>query len=86
MILRTNVGKTVDMFCRPFQAAGTQSEAAYGQRMMGEGPSYQDWQKGQVQFRECGEEMASVKRAGHRKTQHGKAVEDKWSWTTSDTW
>ena len=28
--LRTNVGKTVGMVCRPCQAAGTQLEAAYG--------------------------------------------------------
>ena len=28
--LETNVGKTVGMVCRPFQAAVTQSEAAYG--------------------------------------------------------
>ena len=40
--LRTNVGKTVGMVCRPFQAAGTQLEAAYGIRMMGEGPSYRE--------------------------------------------
>ena len=33
--LKTNAGKKVGMFCRPFQAAGTQSEAAYKQRMMG---------------------------------------------------
>ena len=30
VVLQTNSGKTVGMFCRPCQAAGTQSEAAYG--------------------------------------------------------
>ena len=43
--LWTNVRKTVGMVCRPCQAAGTQSEAAYGQRMMGEGPSYRHYKK-----------------------------------------
>ena len=38
--LRTNVRKTVGMVCRPYQAAGTQSEAAYERRMTGVGPSY----------------------------------------------
>ena len=37
--LRTNLRKTVGMVCRPCQAAGTQSEVAYGRRMMGEVPS-----------------------------------------------
>ena len=36
--LQENVGKTVSMVCRPCQAAGTQSEAAYGRKMTGEGP------------------------------------------------
>ena len=40
--LRTNVRKTVGMVCHPFQATGTQSEAAYGQQMTGEGASYQE--------------------------------------------
>ena len=38
--LRTNVGKTVNMFCRPCQAAGNQLEEAYGIRVTGEGPTY----------------------------------------------
>ena len=38
--LRTNVGNTVVMVFRPCQALGTQSKAAYGQRITGEGPSY----------------------------------------------
>ena len=43
--LQNNVGKTVSMVFGPCQAEGTQSEAAYGQRMTGEGPSYQERQK-----------------------------------------
>ena len=43
--LWNNVGKTVSTVCRPCQAAGTQSEAAYGRRMTGEGPKYQEHQK-----------------------------------------
>ena len=38
--MRTDVRKTFSMVCRPCQEVGTQLEAAYGQRMMGEGPSY----------------------------------------------
>ena len=38
--LRTNVGKTVGMICRPCQLAGNQSEAAYGIRITGEVPIY----------------------------------------------
>ena len=33
--LRTNVGNTVSMVCRPCQAAGTQSVAAYRRKMTG---------------------------------------------------
>ena len=38
--LRNNVGSTVGMVCRPCQAAGTQSEAAYRRRMTGEGTTF----------------------------------------------
>ena len=38
--LKTNVGKTFRMFCRPCQAEGMQSKAAYGRRMTVAGPSY----------------------------------------------
>ena len=43
--LRTNVRTTVGMVCLPYQAAGTQSEAAYGRQMTGEGPTYRERQK-----------------------------------------
>ena len=33
--LRTNVGNTVSIVCRPCSAAGNQSEAAYGRKMTG---------------------------------------------------
>ena len=45
VVLQTNAGKTFSMVCRPFQAVGTQSEAAYGRRMKGEGPTYRERQK-----------------------------------------
>ena len=38
--LRTNFGKTVGMVCRPCQAVGNQSEAAYGRRIAGDVPTY----------------------------------------------
>ena len=40
--LRTNVGETVDMICRPFQVAVNQSEAAYRRRITGKGISYRE--------------------------------------------
>ena len=59
MGLRTNVRKTVGMVCRSFQAAGNQLEASYVRRITGEVPTYREIQKGRVQCRECGEEMAA---------------------------
>ena len=53
VVLRTNSGKTVSMVYRPCQAAGTQLEVAYGRRVIGEGTSYRERQKGQVKCREC---------------------------------
>ena len=66
--LRTNLGKTVSMVCRLCEAAGTQSEAAYRKKMAGEGPTYWERQRGQVECRECGEEMAAGLLASHRMT------------------
>ena len=37
--LRTNTRKTVGMVCRPCQAAGNQSEAAYGIQITGRAPT-----------------------------------------------
>ena len=47
--LLTNARNTFGMVCCPCQAAGNQSEVAYGRWMTGEGPSYQERQKGRVQ-------------------------------------
>ena len=66
--LRTNVRKTVSMVCRPCQAAGTQLEEAYGRRMTGEGPTYQERQKGRVQCGDCGKYMAEGSLASHKVT------------------
>ena len=83
--LRTNVGKTVSMVCRPCQVAGTQSGAAYGRKMTGEGPTYRERQKERVQCGECGKEMAAGSLASQRMTQHGQATDQRWSWEASDT-
>ena len=40
--LWTNVGNTVGMVCRLFQAVGNQSESAYGRWITGEGPTYRE--------------------------------------------
>ena len=81
--LRTHVSKIIDMVCCPCQAAGTQSEAAYRRWIMGEGPTYQERQKGQVQCRKYGEDMTAGSLAGHMITQNGRAEEDIWIWKTS---
>ena len=46
--LNTNVGKTVRMVYRPCQASVMYSETAYGRRMTGSGPSYQERQQVRV--------------------------------------
>ena len=53
--ISTNVVKTVGMIYRMCQAAGTQSEAAYKQRLMGAVFSYQERQGVQLQCSEYGE-------------------------------
>ena len=79
--LCTNVGKTVSMTCRPYPAAGNQSEVAYGRKMTGEGPTYCERQKERVECGECGKGMATGSLEVHRTMQNGKEKEDKWSWT-----
>ena len=76
--LRTNVRKMVSMVCRPCQAAETQSEAAYGRKMTGEGPTYRERQKERVECGEFGKEMAAGLLASHQMTQYGQAKEERW--------
>ena len=59
VVLRKNAGNTVGMVCHPCQAEGNLSEAAYGRRVTGEGPTYRECLKGQVSCRECGDLMAT---------------------------
>ena len=83
--LRTNVGNTVSMVCRPCQAAGSQLEAAYGRRMPGEGPTYRERQKGRFQYSDYGKDMGAESLASHRVTQYGRAAEERWSWESLAT-
>ena len=83
--LRTNVGKTVSMTCRPCPAAGNQSEVAYGRKMTGEGPTYCEIQKERVKCGDCSKGMAAGSLESHRMIQHEKAKNDKWSWTDAAT-
>ena len=83
MGLKNNVGKTVGMVCRPFQAAVTHSEAAYRRRMTGAGPSYWDMQRGRVQCTDYGEEMLLGLLAGHMRTQHGEEAGGRRHWETT---
>ena len=80
--LLTNSGNTVGMVCLPCQAARTQSEVAYEQRMTGEGPSYRERQKRQVQCKECVKEMALGLMAGRIRMKHGQAAEERWIWSS----
>ena len=78
--LCTNVGKMVSMTCRPCSEAGNQSEEAYGRKMMGKVPMYQERQNELFECGDCGKEMVAGLLASHRMTQYGKAKVDKWSW------
>ena len=82
VVLRTNARKTVGTVCRHFQAAGNQSEAAYGRRITGEGPTYREPQKGRVCCRECGEEMEAGSLVSHLMTHNGRMTEARRSWRT----
>ena len=72
--LRKNLRKTVRMVYLPCQAAGNLSEAAYGRRVTGEGPTYRERLKGQVLCRECGELLAAGYLTSHLMTQHGRVA------------
>ena len=71
--IHTNVGKTVSMTCRPYPAAGNQSEVAYGRKTTGEGPTYCKRQKERVKCGDCGKGMAAGSLEAHLVVQHGKA-------------
>ena len=81
MGLRTNVGKTVSMVFRPFQAgAGNRTEEAYGRRITGEGRSYSERQREQVKCLECGEILAVGSMLSHLMTRHGKTAGRRSLW------
>ena len=73
--MRTNVDKTVSMVCHPCQGAGNLSEAAYGRRVTGEGPTYRERLKGRVSCRECGYLMVVGSLEIHLMTKHGRVAE-----------
>ena len=83
--LRTNVGKTVSMTCRPCPAAGNQLEVAYGRKMTREGPTYREKLKERVECGDCGKEMAAGSLEAHQMLQHGNSKEEKWRWTDAAT-
>ena len=85
LVLRTNVGKTVSMVCRPCQAVGNQSYTVYGRRITGEGPTYRERQKGRVHCKGRGEETEALSVVGNKMTQHGQAADARCSWKTSAT-
>ena len=75
MGLNTNTGKTVSMTCRPCTSAVNQSEEAYVRKMMGEGFTFRERKREQVECRDCGKEVAAGSLDSHRMYQHGKARE-----------
>ena len=64
--LMTNVGKTVEMLCRPCCAVRTHLDAAYEQLMMGEGITYRYLQRLRVKCPECGADLTAGLLASHR--------------------
>ena len=83
--LKTNVGKTVSVTCRPCPEARNQSEEAYGRLMTGEGLTYLEQKRERVECRYCGKEMAAGSLDTHRMSQHGKTKERRWTWTNAAT-
>ena len=70
--LKTNVGKTVSMTCRPCPAARNQSEEVYGRLMTGEKLTYLERKRERVECRDCRKDMAAGSLNTHCMSQHGK--------------
>ena len=83
--LKTNQRKTVSMACRPCSAAGNRSEKSYMHTMTGKGLSPRERKRERVICRDCGQEMAAASLDSHRMSQHGRAREQKWTWTDAST-
>ena len=79
MGLKKNVGKTVSMTCRPCPAVGNRLEEAYGRKISGEGLTYLERKREQVDCRDCGKEMAEESLDTHHMSQHGKTKERRWT-------
>ena len=71
--LKTNTGKTFSMTYRLCTAAGNQSEDAYGRKMTGEGLTFRERKREQVECKDCGKEVAAGSLDSHHKSQYGKA-------------
>ena len=85
MGLKTNVGKTVSVTCRPCPEARNQSKEAYGRLMTGEGQTYLEQKRERVECRYCGKEMATGSLDTYRMSQHGKTKERMRTWTDAAT-
>ena len=80
--LRKTFGKTVGMVCHPCQATGNLSEAVFGRRVTGVGPTYRDQLKVKVAYGTCGELLAAGSLLSHIMTQHRRAAEIRRQWST----
>ena len=66
--LRKNIIKTVGVVCQPCRASVVWSDKAYTRWMPGEGCSYKESQRYQVQSPEYGKDLASGTMAAHLQT------------------
>ena len=63
--LNKNVQETVGMVCHPFRAAGVRADKSYTQQMKVSWRSYKEIQREQVNFPECGKELARGSLSDH---------------------
>ena len=68
------------MVCHLCQAAGNLSEAAYGRRFMGEGPTYRERLKGQVSCGACRELLEAGSLTSNIMNQRGRVAETQQRW------
>ena len=76
--IQTSYSNTFGMLCCPYRAVRTQSEAAYKQRMMGEGLVYWAHQRLRVKLSYCGSYLTSGLLAAHHEAQYVVGLISQW--------
>ena len=69
--LKKNVKKSMGVVCHPCRADGVRADKAYIRRMMGEGRSYKERQRGQVNYPECGKDLVRGSLSVHLQNNYG---------------